>query len=90
MKKIRLNWRQIGLLLKVSMAGYGFHHCFERFLEENKELPEDGSIEIKLSHGEIDDILEGIQKYLDSDSLSDHDFPSDKERNELQELFISL
>ena len=72
------------------MAGYGFHHCVERFLEENKELSEDELIETKLSHGEIDDILEGIKKYLDSDSLSEDDSPSDKERNELKELFISL
>jgi len=86
MKKIVLNGRQVVLLNKVSVAGYSFFSSVEEFLEKQKKLPEEESAEIEIKMDEYHDLLDMINRYLGSDSISEDDSPSDKEREDLKEL----
>jgi len=91
MKTIILTGRQISLLLKVSNSGCVFYFPVEEFLENNKRLSEDESIELILEDSDyFNDITDMIQLYLQDDSLSDQDYPSEKERIELGELIVEL
>ena len=91
MRKLVLNGRQIALLLKVSNSSWCFYGSVENFLEENKELPEEETAELEIyDNDEFDDVIEMINQYLDDDSLSDSDLPSEKERIDLRELIENL
>ena len=91
MKKIILTGREIALLLKVSHSGFEFYSLTEEFLENNRELSEDESIEMGLKDIDfLNDIKLMVNLYLKDDTLSDQDYPSEKERIELQELIVKL
>jgi len=92
MKKIILTGREIALLLKVSNSGWKLCSQTKEFLENNSELAEDESAEYVVSKNSdyLTDIINKIRLYLTDDSLSGEDYPSEKERMELKELFLKL
>ena len=90
MKKLVLRGSLIAPLLKVSNSSWIFYPSVVDFLEKNKEIPEEENVELDLSRHQFEDFVGTIEGYLEDDSLSDKDLPSEKERKELKELLLSL